>query len=126
MLTLKLETSVKPLPVDSTVLIRPRSALGLKYVEITKGTSSQGFEDGATIPLRNATPEPVELDEVINTFDDKTRAASQSNLTEFGNGLRRPRARPQPRDRGAQPAADQPRAGHAERCRTRRRSSGAS
>ena len=87
LLTLKLETSVKPLPVDSTVLIRPRSALGLKYVEITKGTSSQGYDDGATIPLRNATPAPVELDEVINTFDDRTRAASQSNLTEFGNGL---------------------------------------
>ena len=87
LLTLKLETSVKPLPVDSTVLIRPRSALGLKYVEITKGTSSQGYDDGATIPLRNATPTPVELDEVLNTFDDKTRAASQSNLTEFGNGL---------------------------------------
>jgi virulence factor Mce-like protein len=87
LLTLKLETSVKPLPVDSTVLIRPRSALGLKYVQITKGTSSRGYDDGATIPLRNATPQPVELDEVIDTFDDKTRAASQSNLTEFGNGL---------------------------------------
>ena len=36
-LGLKLETTIKPLPVDSTVLIRPRSALGLKYVEITKG-----------------------------------------------------------------------------------------
>jgi virulence factor Mce-like protein len=87
LLTLKLETSVKPLPVDSTVLIRPRSALGLKYVEIAKGTSSRGYEDGATIPLRNATPEPVEIDQVVGTFDDKTRAASQSNLTEFGNGL---------------------------------------
>jgi virulence factor Mce-like protein len=86
-LTLKLETTVKPLPVDSTVLIRPRSALGLKYVEITKGTSSRGFEDGATVPLRNATPEPVEIDQVIGTFDDKTRAAAQSNLTEFGNGF---------------------------------------
>ena len=86
-LTLKLETTVKPLPVDSTVLIRPRSALGLKYVEITKGTSSQGFEDGATVPLRNAKPEPVEIDQVIGTFDDKTRAASQSNLTEFGNAF---------------------------------------
>ena len=86
-LTLKLETTVKPLPVDSTVLIRPRSALGLKYVEITKGTSSRGFEDGATVPLRNATPEPVEIDQVIGTFDDKTRAASQSNLTEFGNAF---------------------------------------
>jgi virulence factor Mce-like protein len=87
MLTLKLETTVKPLPVDSTVLIRPRSALGLKYVEITRGTSSRGFQDGATVPLRNARPEPVEIDQVLSTFDDKTRAASQSNLTEFGNGF---------------------------------------
>ena len=86
-LTLKLETDVKPLPVDSTVLIRPRSALGLKYVQITKGTSSQGLDDGATIPLRNAKPQPVEIDQALSTFDDRTRAASQSNLTEFGNGF---------------------------------------
>src|SRR5436190_21874564 len=31
-LGLKLQTTVKPLPDDSTVLVRPRSALGLKYV----------------------------------------------------------------------------------------------
>jgi virulence factor Mce-like protein len=86
-LTLKLETTVKPLPDDSTVIIRPRSALGLKYVQITKGSSSQGFADGATIPLRNARPVPVEIDQVLNTFDDKTRAAGQSNLIEFGNGF---------------------------------------
>jgi virulence factor Mce-like protein len=86
-LTLKMETAVKPLPVDSSVLIRPRSALGLKYVEITRGTSNRGFPDGATIPLRNATPAPVEIDEVLNTYDDKTRAASQSNLKEFGDGF---------------------------------------
>jgi virulence factor Mce-like protein len=87
LLTLKLETTVKPLPVDSTVLVRPRSALGLKYVEITKGTSSTGFEDGATVPLRNATPRPVEIDEVLNTFDARTRAAIQVNLLNFGDAL---------------------------------------
>jgi ABC-type transporter Mla subunit MlaD len=86
-LTIKLQTSVKPLPNDSTVLIRPRSALGLKYVEITKGTSKQGFEDGATVPLGNARPKQVEIDEVLNTFDDKTRRAAQLNLLEFGNAL---------------------------------------
>jgi virulence factor Mce-like protein len=86
-LHLKLETTVKPLPVDSTVIVRPRSALGLKYVELTKGTSSKGFADGGTIPLSQATPKPVEIDEVLNTFDDKTRAASRVNLTEFGNAL---------------------------------------
>jgi virulence factor Mce-like protein len=86
-LSMKLETTVKPLPVDSTVIVRPRSALGLKYVELTKGTSSKGWADGSTIPLRQATPKPVEIDEVFNTFDDKTRAASRVNLTEFGNAL---------------------------------------
>jgi ABC-type transporter Mla subunit MlaD len=86
-LSLKLQTSVKPLPVDSTVLIRPRSALGLKYVEITKGTSRKGFSEGATVPLGNAKPSAVEIDQVLNTFDDKTRAASQQNLLEFGNAL---------------------------------------
>jgi phospholipid/cholesterol/gamma-HCH transport system substrate-binding protein len=86
-LGLKLETTIKPLPVDSTVIVRPRSALGLKYVELTRGTSSKGYEDGGTIPLSHATPKPVEIDEVLNTFDDKTRAASRVNLTEFGNAL---------------------------------------
>ena len=86
-LGLKLETTVKPLPVDSTVLIRPRSALGLKYVELTKGTSSKGFADGANIPIRSARPEPVEIDQVFNMFDEKTRRASQVNLREFGNAL---------------------------------------
>ena len=86
-LSMKLETTIKPLPVDSTIIVRPRSALGLKYVELTKGTSSKGWQDGSTIPLRQATPKQVEIDEVLNTFDDKTRAASRVNLTEFGNAL---------------------------------------
>jgi virulence factor Mce-like protein len=86
-LGLKLERSVSPLPKDSTVLIRPRSALGLKYVEITRGHSSDGFQDGDTIPVSSARPAPVEFDEFVNTFDDRTRAASQTNLREFGNAL---------------------------------------
>jgi phospholipid/cholesterol/gamma-HCH transport system substrate-binding protein len=84
---MKLDTSVKPLPEDSTVLIRPRSALGLKYVEITKGQSSEGYDNGAIIPQKQATPKPVEIDEVFNTFDEPTRKASQVNLTEFGTAL---------------------------------------
>ena len=86
-LSLKLDTTVKPLPDDSTILVRPRSALGLKYVEITKGTSDNGFADGATVPLKAATPAPVEFDEVLETFDDATRKASRVNLREFGNLL---------------------------------------
>src|SRR5918998_1347127 len=86
-LGLKREKSVEPLPKDSTVLIRPRSALGLKYVELTRGTSDEGFEDGDTIPLAQATPAPVEFDEFLNMFDDDTRAASQANLRGFGDAF---------------------------------------
>src|SRR5690606_30838646 len=86
-LHVKLETDVEPLPVDSTVIIRPRSALGLKYIEVTRGTSSRGFPEGATIPLRNATPRPVEFDDFFNMFDEPTRAANQINLREFGDAL---------------------------------------
>jgi virulence factor Mce-like protein len=86
-LGLKLDRSVEPLPRDTTVLIRPRSALGLKYVELTRGTSDQGFADGDTIPLASATPAPVEFDEFFNMFDTPTRAAIQANLRGFGDAL---------------------------------------
>jgi virulence factor Mce-like protein len=84
---MKLDKSAEPLPKDSRVIVRSRSALGLKYLEITKGTSSEGYEEGSTLPLRVATPEPVEIDEFFNIFDPATRVAAQGNLLEFGNAL---------------------------------------
>ena len=84
---MKLERAVDPLPKDSTVIIRPKSALGLKYVEITRGTSDQGYDDGDTIPLSAATPTPVEFDEFVNMFDEPTRPAMQENLRGFGDAF---------------------------------------
>jgi virulence factor Mce-like protein len=86
-LVLKLDKQVDPLPTDSTVIVRARSALGLKYLEIARGESDQGFPEGATIPLSQATPTPVEFDEVLNTFDTPTREAIKVNIAEFGNAL---------------------------------------
>src|SRR6201989_1202781 len=34
-LTLSLDKSAEPLPVDSTIMVRPKSALGLKFLQIT-------------------------------------------------------------------------------------------
>src|SRR4051794_18169522 len=48
-LTLKLDTSATPLPADSSIRIRPRSALGLKFVEVVRGKSSHALPDGGTI-----------------------------------------------------------------------------
>jgi ABC-type transporter Mla subunit MlaD len=86
-LHLRLLKTVKPLPVDSRIAIRPRSPLGLKYVEITVGHSSRGLADGAEIPLARKAPRPVEVDDFFSTFDPPTRRASRTNLDEFGTGL---------------------------------------
>lgn len=86
-LGLSLDRDVNPLPVDSTIIIRSRSALGLKYLEIVRGDSGEGHPEGSTIALSQARPEPVEIDEVFNVFDDPTRSAIRANLREFGDAL---------------------------------------
>jgi virulence factor Mce-like protein len=86
-LDLSMERDVSPLPRDSTLIIRPRSALGLKFVEITRGGDERGFADGATMPLAAATPAPVEFDEVLSMFDDETREAAAANTTGFGDAF---------------------------------------
>jgi virulence factor Mce-like protein len=86
-LAMKLDKTVEPLPEDSTVIIRSRSALGLKYVQIVRGTSDQGYAAGSVLPLSAARPEPVEFDQLLSTFDEPTQKNIQENLTEFGNAL---------------------------------------
>jgi virulence factor Mce-like protein len=86
LLQLKLDKKVGAIPIDSRVTIRPRSALGLKYVELTTGASPRTLPDGGTLPERQSRVE-VDLDEFYNTFDKPTRDASQENLQTFGDAL---------------------------------------
>jgi virulence factor Mce-like protein len=86
-LGLELDPELEPLPVDTTVLIRPRSALGLKYVELTVGRSPRGFQEGATIRAARSTARPVEFDDFFNTFDDPTRVGARSNLNTYGTAF---------------------------------------
>jgi virulence factor Mce-like protein len=85
-LRMKLDKKVEPLPTDTTVLVRPRSALGLKYVELTVGKNEETFLAGDTIPLKNARV-PVEFDDLLNTFDFETRQNAQDATTGFGDAL---------------------------------------
>jgi virulence factor Mce-like protein len=84
--TLKLDEKTGSLPIDSIVKVRPRSALGLKYVEVTKGRSRRTLHDGDTIPLAH-TAAQVQLDDLNKLFDQRTRQASQGNLVAFGNAF---------------------------------------
>ncbi|MGO9490236.1 MAG: MlaD family protein [Solirubrobacteraceae bacterium] len=84
--SLKLEKSVEKLPVDSRAIVQSVSAIGLKYLELERGTSSQGLSAGGTIPT-SQTREPVNIDELFNMFDQKTRTAIKINTNNFGDGL---------------------------------------
>jgi virulence factor Mce-like protein len=83
---LNLIKEVEPLPIDTRVFVRPRSNLGLKYIEMTPGSSSATFKPGATIPLAQS-KRPIEIDEFFSTFDLRTRNAQRGALTGFGNAL---------------------------------------
>ena len=85
-LTLELDKSYGELPRDSTLRIRPRSALGLKYVELTRGSSEETVRSGDTLPASQASF-ATELDEVYEMFDEPTRAAAQENLRGFGDSF---------------------------------------
>ncbi len=62
------------------------SAIGLKYLELEKGHSAQTLKAGQTIPVSQTT-EPVNIDELFNMFDQKTRTAIKVNTNNFGDGL---------------------------------------
>ena len=47
----------------------------------------RGLPGGLGDPAERRAPEPVEIDEVLSTFDEPTRVAIQENLFEFGNAL---------------------------------------
>jgi ABC-type transporter Mla subunit MlaD len=86
-LTLSLDKSAEPIPNDSTILVRPKSPLGLKYLQITPGSSTTGYKAGETIPVRYAKQEPGDIDKFFDMFNAPTRKAIQRNLAGFGNAL---------------------------------------
>ncbi len=84
--SLKLEKHVEPLPADTTTLVQSVSTIGLKYLELTRGSSSQTIPPGATIPVSHS-HQPVQIQDFFNMFDKKTRTAIAQNTNTFGDGL---------------------------------------
>lgn len=82
-LDLKLDKSVQPIPVNSEITVRQRSAMGLKYLLLTPGDSDEGLKSGGTIPLSQVT-EPVDMDQWFNLFQEPVRRSIQRNFAEYG------------------------------------------
>jgi virulence factor Mce-like protein len=83
---LKLEKKFDPLPANTRAIVLSVSAIGLKYLELEKGTSARTLKAGQSIPVSQVR-EPVDINQLFDMFDQKTRTASQINLNNFGDGL---------------------------------------
>jgi virulence factor Mce-like protein len=86
-LDLRLDKTIEPLSVDSTLSVRPRSALGLKYVELIPGRSKRTYQDGDTIPLSQASENAPELEDVLSAFPPQTRDDARKSLEGLGDSL---------------------------------------
>jgi virulence factor Mce-like protein len=84
---MELDTKVKPLPVDTTLSVRARSALGLQYVALEPGNSENGYQAGDTIPLRSTGGEAGDLENLLETFEPQTREDARKTLAGFGDAL---------------------------------------
>ncbi len=109
---LKLDPTAEPLPQDSIFRIRYRSAFGLKYIEVVRGTGPpapegfifNGLDDGPSCALPTAAggefkEEPDEaasngcfqdqneFDDLNNTYDNETRNAQRDNFEGYGDAL---------------------------------------
>ncbi len=86
-LDLQLDKELEPLPVDTRVTVRSRSALGLKFVELVPGRSQRTYLAGDTIPLAPGASTPPDLEDVLSTFQPQTRVDARQALQGFGDGL---------------------------------------
>ena len=76
--TLSLDPDVAPLHQGATVRIGLKSIVGQSYVDIVDGEGTE-IPAGGTLPDQ-AVIEPVDVDEVLGTFDPKTRKALSGTI----------------------------------------------
>ena len=86
--TMRISEKGRPVHKDATLKIRPRILLeGNFFVDLSPGSpSAPALGDGDTIPI-NQTAAPVQLDQVLGTFQSDTRKDFQILLDELNTGL---------------------------------------
>jgi phospholipid/cholesterol/gamma-HCH transport system substrate-binding protein len=76
--TIELKPGYAPLPSDARAILRQKTLLGETYVELTPGSANaKRIPDNGRLG-RGQVADTVELDEILRTFDPKTREAFRS------------------------------------------------
>src|SRR5579884_333467 len=86
--TIQMDNQYAPIHRGATAILRTKTLLGETYVQITPGPrNAPPLPDGGMLPnsrVQNA----VQLDQVFNTFDPKTRNAFRAWQQELANAVR--------------------------------------
>jgi phospholipid/cholesterol/gamma-HCH transport system substrate-binding protein len=84
---MEIDSEFAPLPRDTRAILRQKTLLGQIYVELTPGTrDGPKLDEGDTLPVSQV-EKPVELDEVIRTFDPETRRNFRGWMRDLGKAL---------------------------------------
>jgi phospholipid/cholesterol/gamma-HCH transport system substrate-binding protein len=74
---IQLQSRYAPLPSDAKAILRQKTLLGETYVELTPGhAGAKAIPEGGALASSRVS-DTVELDEILRSFDPKTRAAFQ-------------------------------------------------
>jgi virulence factor Mce-like protein len=85
--TIELESRYAPMPSDARAILRQKTLLGETYVELTPGSSSaQTVPEGGSLGASQVS-DTVQLDEILRTFDEPTRAAFQTWMQDQAEGI---------------------------------------
>jgi ABC-type transporter Mla subunit MlaD len=85
-MTLQLQTDVRPLLSDTTARVRPRSPVGVRFIQLTPGTKGTPIPENGLIPATQ-TSAATELDVALDTLNPVARAHAQTLLNGLGLGL---------------------------------------
>jgi ABC-type transporter Mla subunit MlaD len=83
---LQLNPSVAPLHAGTTLRIRPRSLVGVQFVEVHATPAGPALANGATIPVSH-TSAAVTYDRVFNILDAPRRLEAQTLVQMLGGGI---------------------------------------
>ena len=81
-----LEAGDDEIPTDTMFTIRPRSPLGLKYLEMARGQAPETAGQDHVFPVEQ-TVRPVEFDDVARIYDAPTRRGIQRSFEGFGTAV---------------------------------------
>ncbi len=84
---MQISSQYVPRPADTRAVLRAKTLLGETYIELTPGSrTGPKLRDGATIPHTQIAPS-VQLDQILSTFDPRTRHAFQVWFQQGGRAI---------------------------------------